>query len=178
MAGTVRSAREDELDLAGSVVAQAYAADGLATAEYLAVVADARRRARDADVLVALDDGGTVVGSVTFAVPPSPWAELSGPGEAEFRMLGVACAARGTGVGEALVADCLRRARAVGAVRIRLCTQPQMLAAHRLYGRFGFSRDPVRDWSPVPGVDLLAYVLELGPPGVGGSAVRRSARGG
>lgn len=163
---TVRRARDDELDTAGAVVAQGYAADGLAHEEYLRVIADARGRARDAEVLVAVDGEGTVVGSVTFVVPPSPWAELSGPGEAEFRMLGVLPGARGLGVGQALVEACLARATAVGASRLRLCTQPEMLAAHRLYGRFGFSRDPLRDWSPVEGIELLAYVLEPVPGAV------------
>ncbi|GAB2675396.1 GNAT family N-acetyltransferase [Thalassiella azotivora] len=157
----VRAVREDELDAAGRVVADAYAADGLAHDDYLDVIADARTRARDAEVLVAVDGAGQLLGSVTFTVPPSPWAELSGPGEAEFRMLGVAPGARGRGVGEALVRACVDRARALGATRLRLCTQPESLAAHRLYGRYGFTRDPLRDWTPVPGIDLLAYVLEL-----------------
>ena len=34
-----------------------------------------------------------------------------------------------------------------------------MHAAHRLYERLGFQRDAARDWSPMPGVELLAYVL-------------------
>jgi hypothetical protein len=36
-----------------------------------------------------------------------------------------------------------------------------MTAAHRLYERLGFTRLPGRDWSPVPGVDLLVYGLDL-----------------
>ena len=36
-----------------------------------------------------------------------------------------------------------------------------MRAAHRLYERTGFRRLPERDWSPRPGVQLLAYSLEL-----------------
>jgi hypothetical protein len=32
-----------------------------------------------------------------------------------------------------------------------------MAAAHQVYGRLGYARDPERDWSPVPGVDLLAF---------------------
>jgi hypothetical protein len=34
-------------------------------------------------------------------------------------------------------------------------------AAHRLYERLGFTRLPQRDWSPVPGIDLLVYATEL-----------------
>jgi ribosomal protein S18 acetylase RimI-like enzyme len=36
-----------------------------------------------------------------------------------------------------------------------------MHAAHRLYERLGFTRVPERDWSPVPGVQLVAYALPL-----------------
>jgi hypothetical protein len=36
-----------------------------------------------------------------------------------------------------------------------------MVAAHRLYERLGFTRLPERDWSPLPGVHLMAYGLEL-----------------
>ena len=46
------------------------------------------------------------------ARPGSPWRELSVDGEGEFRMLAVAPAARGRGVGEALVRQCEERAAA------------------------------------------------------------------
>ncbi len=36
-----------------------------------------------------------------------------------------------------------------------------MRAAHRIYERLGFTRDPERDWSPLPGVELLAFALRL-----------------
>jgi hypothetical protein len=36
-----------------------------------------------------------------------------------------------------------------------------MKAAHRLYDEAGFARLPERDWSPEPGVKLLAYGLVL-----------------
>jgi hypothetical protein len=36
-----------------------------------------------------------------------------------------------------------------------------MTAAHRLYARLGFRRDPGLDWSPVPGVDLVAFRLDF-----------------
>ena len=36
-----------------------------------------------------------------------------------------------------------------------------MTAAHRIYGRLGYERDPMRDWSPVAGVELLAFSKQL-----------------
>ncbi len=163
MGTTVRRAADDELDAAGRVVANAYRTGSGTPEEYLRVVADARARAGDGEVLVAVDGAGEVLGSVTFALPPSPLAELSGPDEGEFRMLGVAPGAQGRGVGTALVQACLDRAREAGRQGVVLCTQDWMTSAHRVYERFGFERDPARDWSPVPGVDLLAYRLRLAP---------------
>ncbi|GAB4062824.1 GNAT family N-acetyltransferase [Angustibacter speluncae] len=164
----VRPARDDELDQAGRLVAQAYR-DGDPTGTpdpYLEVVADARARSRDGEVLVAVDDDGTLLGSVTFALPPSPLAELGRDDEGEFRMLGVTASAQGRGVGAALVRACLDRSRAAGKAGVVLCTQEWMRSAQRLYERQGFVRDPDRDWQPVPGVQLLAYRLrfDAAPP--------------
>lgn len=166
----VRPACDSELDAAGDVVRQAYAADGLAVGEYLDVLANARERALDGIVTVALDAGGAVLGSVTFALPGSRWAELSSPGEAEFRALGVAPAARGHGVGLALVRWCVDEARRVGAGRLVLCSMDVMHAAHRLYGALGFTRRPDLDWEPEPGVRLLGFDLDLRSPGTATAA--------
>jgi Acetyltransferases len=88
---------------------------------------------------------------------------LAGDRESEFRMLVVDPRARRRGVGAALVRKCVERARAAGCTTLRLSTQVEMTAAHRLYERLGFRRSPERDWGPVPGLALLTYALELGP---------------
>jgi RimJ/RimL family protein N-acetyltransferase len=67
--------------------------------------------------------------------------------------------AQGRGAGTALMRECI--ARSAGTRRIVLSTQPVARGSHRLYERLGFVREPRRDWAPVPGVDLLVYVLEL-----------------
>lgn len=125
---TVRPARPQELTTAGAVVRLAYETDGH-HGDYLDVVADARDRSRDAEVVVAVDDTGQVLGCVTFVLPGSRWAELSRPGEAEFRMLGVHPEARGRGTGRALTSWCIDRARAAGARRLLLCSLPSMNCA-------------------------------------------------
>jgi hypothetical protein len=33
--------------------------------------------------------------------------------------------------------------------------------SHRLYKRPGFVRNPARDWTPMPGADLLCYAPDL-----------------
>lgn len=161
---TVRLALEEELAAAGACVRAAYDADGLADAEYGAVLADARARAETADVLVAVDAGGSVLGSVTFSLPGSPWADLAQPGEAELRMLGVAPSARGSGVAAMLVQACVTRAEQAGARRAVLCSQVAMTAAHRLYLRHGFARAPELDWQVRPGLSLLGFARDLTAP--------------
>ncbi|WP_406863054.1 GNAT family N-acetyltransferase [Streptomyces sp. HUAS MG47] len=165
---TIRVVRRQEHAELGEVVAQAYLADGLlAFGEadwYLGELRDVGKRAASAEVLVAVDGEGTVLGGVTFVPSPGPMADLARAGEAEIRMLAVDRAARGRGVGEALVRDCVERARGVeGCVRIVLSTQPAMRGAHRIYERLGFRRTPERDWSPIPEHPefvLLSYALE------------------
>jgi hypothetical protein len=56
---------------------------------------------------------------------------------------------------------CVERARDLGLSGLALSTQPSMRAAHRIYERMGFVRVPERDWSPAPGITLLAYRLDL-----------------
>jgi ribosomal protein S18 acetylase RimI-like enzyme len=45
--------------------------------------------------------------------------------------------------------------------RIVISTGQEMHTAHRLYRRLGFERLPERDWTPVPGIELHAYSIEL-----------------
>lgn len=130
--------------------------------EYAAELADVGRRAAGTEVLVALDDDGSVIGCVTFvADPSSPWAELAEDGEAAIRMLGVDPKAQGRGVGRALVDACVERARRLRRRAVLLHTTPWMTAAHRLYEKSGFVREPARDWQPTPAVPLLAFRLPL-----------------
>jgi GNAT superfamily N-acetyltransferase len=143
------------------------------TDDYARRLADAANRAADATLLVAIDSANNVVGTVTFCRHGSPYAELATAGEAEFRMLAVDPASRGLGVGAALVQACLDLARAAGDHAVVLSTLAQMRAAARLYERFGFAPDPRRNWSPAPGVDLLAYRREVSIGPVGTRSVTR-----
>jgi GNAT superfamily N-acetyltransferase len=156
---TVRPARPDEIEEVGRLALEAYLADGMVNpaGPYAVELADASRRASDAELLVAVDTEGMLLGTITVCTPGSPLGELSRPGELEFRMLAVAPGARRRGVGEALVRTVLARATETGAHRVVLCSAAEMRVAHRLYARLGFIRMPERDWYPLPGVRLLAF---------------------
>jgi ribosomal protein S18 acetylase RimI-like enzyme len=159
----IREARPEEYTAVAELTVQVYLDDGLLTADhpYVRELQDAAGRARDAELLVAVGGAGELIGSVTFAPPGSSYGEIADTSEAGFRMLVVGAAGRRRGVGAALVQACLARARRHGCVRVRMSSAPAMTAAHRLYERLGFVRTPERDWSPLPGVTLLTYSLEL-----------------
>jgi ribosomal protein S18 acetylase RimI-like enzyme len=99
--------------------------------------------------MVAVEAGasGQVLGAVVLAHRGGPLALTAQEGEAEIRMLAVDPQARGRGVGEALVRECLNRAALPphSAHTMVLHTQPLMVAAQRLYERLGFVRVPERD---------------------------------
>jgi ribosomal protein S18 acetylase RimI-like enzyme len=160
----VRPARPEEYDAIGRLTVQAYEGNGGLDAShwYRAVLADVATRAEHGEVLAAVD-AGTVLGAVTFVLPGSRFAELSRPGEAEFRMLAVAPWAQRRGIGEALVRACLDRAADLGRTAVVICTRDFSAGALRLYQRLGFVRRPELDWAPEPGVDLLALRHDLSP---------------
>ena len=161
-AGVVlRRALPEDHEAAGEVTVAAYAEFTLGPADpYVARLRDAAARDREAELWVAELDGD-VVGTVTIALEGSPWREIGEAGEGEFRMLAVAPTAQRRGVGDALMRLVLDRFRDLGSHAVVLSSLAEMSAAHRVYERLGFRRLPERDWSPIPGVDLLAFRLEL-----------------
>lgn len=160
---TIRPVRTEELPDVGALTVGVYQSGRLAPEGYWASLADAESRARHTGILVAVDEHDQLLGAVALVLDGGPYAELSTPpDEAEFRMLVVAPDTRGQGIGTALIEECLARARAAGKRRMVISTGDNMTAAHRRYEDLGFVREPSRDWSPLPGVTLMAYVLELG----------------
>jgi ribosomal protein S18 acetylase RimI-like enzyme len=157
----IRDARPDEFDEVGDVRLAAYRARGfLSPQSTYAPALRALGTDGSGQVLVAVD-GDDILGTVML----QGWSEaseiLAGPEEAEIRALAVAPEAQGTGLGRRLLAAVIASAGAVGVRRLLLLTQPDMKAAQHLYEQAGFSRLPNRDWSPEPGLTLLAYGLEL-----------------
>ncbi|MBQ1039702.1 GNAT family N-acetyltransferase [Micromonospora sp. C81] len=161
----VRPADPADFPAVARLTVAAYEADGQLKGEhgYGEVLADVSSRAASGEVLVAVDEvTDAVLGSVTFVLPGTPFAELSGPGEAEFRMLAVDPGAQGRGVGAALAQACVARAVELGCTALVICVRAGMAdSAHRLYSRLGFVRAPEKDWAPAAGVDLLGLRLAL-----------------
>ena len=164
----MRLARPEEYAQVGRITAAAYRADGLLDPVSLPVesgyegqLVDAARRAREAELWVA-DDDGVILGTVTWCPRGSPWRQLAQrDDQGEFRMLSVAPAGRRRGVGRALVDACLSRAKQDGMSELVIWSHPLMTGAHALYLRMHFERAPDLDGSPAPGVQLWGFRFTL-----------------
>lgn len=97
---------------------------------------------------------GKIVGSI-FVMPSEGL-----PGSAQLRMLYVEPAARGLGIGKALIEQCVRFARDAGYERMRLWTHTIQESARRLYAGAGFE---VVETGPHHsfGKDLVSEIWEL-----------------
>jgi ribosomal protein S18 acetylase RimI-like enzyme len=143
----VRLVREVEHEAVGALAREAYAADFVLSAEYLAEIESVAERARRHEVWVAADAAtGALLGTVST---PRPGRRMSAVAwdddELDFRFLGVSAEARGRGVGEALVRHVMELAARRGIRRVVLNTGPEMRSAQRLYARLGFARLPERE---------------------------------
>lgn len=163
----VRDARDDERIAIRLLTLRAYA-------EYAAVMepsawagleaaVHAALASRDAAARIVAERDGALVGSVLlYPAASDAYGALAGRMRApELRLLAVSPEARGQGVGEALVEECVRRARAAGATALGLHTSRSMRAARRLYERMGFVRAPEDDFQPEGAEVVEGYRLAL-----------------
>jgi ribosomal protein S18 acetylase RimI-like enzyme len=155
----IRRADLADAEQVGVLTERVYRQGGWGSESYSRELLDGRSRIEDAIVLVATVDSA-IVGTVAVALPETRMAHMAHPGEAEVRMLAVDEAARGRGIADLLMEECETLAKAQGAEGVVLCTEPDMYAAHRLYQRRGYVRQPERDWQ-VDGTPLLVYRLQL-----------------
>jgi len=96
-------------------------------------------------LLVARDDDGSVLGTLTFVR-----YRVSSGIKGRIEDVIVDERARGRGVGEALVREGMRLANEAGVLMLELTSMPYRQAANRLYRRLGFVRKPtnVYVWWP------------------------------
>lgn len=167
----IRDARPEDRDAIREVTLAAYQ-------EY-AVQMSAFWEGYRQNILVSLDEvgsaeqlvaerGGTIVGTALLYPPRrmkvsrSELLEMPWP---EVRLLAVVPAARGRGVGAALMQECVRRVRKTGGRVLSLHTTDTMQTALRMYERMGFVRAPELDFHPAPDTTVKGYRLDLGEAG-------------
>jgi ribosomal protein S18 acetylase RimI-like enzyme len=165
----IRPIEPDEYARLGVLTLQAYTTlEGhISEPDYEEELADVRTRAEapSTTVLVAVGEDGELLGGVTYvADEQSPLAEHSINGAASIRMLAVDGSFRRSGAGEALVRDCIERARVDRRREVFLHSTAWMTAAHRLYEKLEFVRDPTHDWVVNAEITLWAFRLPLSPP--------------
>jgi ribosomal protein S18 acetylase RimI-like enzyme len=154
----VRHVRPDEHSQVFRVLLAAYtAAWGPAGwDDYRDELAAVDARSRVATVLVAVE-GDDVVGTVTLVNPDSEMARPLERNACELRMLAVHPDAQGRGVGEALVRAAAALAGQSNHAQLVLQSDEDLLAAHRLYRRFGFQRDESLDETVADGIVAHGY---------------------
>jgi GNAT superfamily N-acetyltransferase len=154
----VRAAERSEAGRIGELVVAAlheFSADipPVIFKAYVAESADVAARWHEAEVLVAELDG-EIAGTVTY-YPDAGREGLGFPsGWAGFRTLAVDPAKRGRGIGQALLAACLERARAAGVPTLAIHTSAVMRAAGRLYEQAGFRRASEYDFTGAAALGL------------------------
>ncbi len=170
----IHPVRPEEYEAAGRVTADAYREfvplrhgddwDADDWNGYLKLLADVAGRVDRTAVLVAVEEG-RIVGCVTLEEDATVGDddEQPEPGATHVRMLGVDPAARGKGVGRALMRSVIDRARAQGRRYVTLRTTERMTSAQRLYASLGFQRDMEHDMV-FDDFRLLAFRLPLDGP--------------
>ena len=163
----IRDARIDERTAIRDLTLAAYA-------EYATIMAPTAWGGLRQAVLAGLDAEGTVerivaeqdgtlLGCVMlYPADTNAYGDAgTGAGWPELRLLAVAPAARGQGVGRALVEECVHRAQRAGARALGLHTSESLRAAIRMYERMGFVRAPESDVHPSGAELVMAYRLSL-----------------
>ncbi len=112
------------------------------------------------ELMLACSLDGDALGCV--AVRP-----LAGAAVCEMKRLYVRPAARGRGIGVALVTAIIQSAQELGYAQMKLDTLPSMTDALALYRRFGFSEIPPYYHNPVPGTVYLGKPLSFPPTKAG-----------
>lgn len=142
----IRRVRAEEYAVVGKLVRAAYEQEYLLESDYLDEIEDVASRDAASQVLVAIESS-RILGSVTIPNSGEQLLATSASDEMDVRMLGVSAEARGKGVGEMLMRHCIELARDRGARRLVLHTGDQMVKAHRLYERLGFTQFPEREYT-------------------------------
>ncbi|MET0976292.1 MAG: GNAT family N-acetyltransferase [Leifsonia sp.] len=162
----VRLARPDEYEAVGALTERAYTLDYDLTDGYRSSFRQVAERAAEHQVWVAEDaTGHELLGAVVTPRRGRSISPLARPGELDFRLLAVDPPARGRGIGALLTRHVLVLARLRGLDDVVMNSGEQMIGAHRLYEKLGFTRMPERESAIRDGdrtIRLFAFTIPVG----------------
>jgi ribosomal protein S18 acetylase RimI-like enzyme len=160
----IYSASENQFDIGIEELLQSVYVVGGFTAQEIAqklfTAAEVKKRGT---ILLATDWVKTVIGMIIVGADENPFKQVATKGEAEMQLLATDPAARGQGVGEALCRRFETESLETGLQKAVLSTQPAMEAAHKLYTKLGYERNPTRDWER-GGRVFWVFEKKLTPP--------------
>lgn len=145
---------DDSIDELTDLLHRAYAGLAARGLRYLATHQDAdttRARIGDGEALVAIDDNGAIVGTITWHRPGMKtgveWYDR--PGVAHFGQFAVDPSERGAGIGRALLSEVEARAHAAGARELACDTAEPATDLIEMYVRWGYRVVGTVDYRPV-----------------------------
>jgi len=104
---------------------------------------DVRKRG---EIILAQSPDRELLGMIICTAAPSPACRVARSDEVEVQLFAIDPKARGQGIASALIEASERLAYSFGFTKMVLSTQPTMTAAHKVYERHGYKRNPSRDW--------------------------------
>lgn len=162
---TIREALPDEYDAVGELTVRSFIDVILYGAQdpYLEILRNASKRGEQAELLVALDEGGALVGTVTVGRFGTEYADIARPGEIEVRMLAVDPATTHQGIGRALMRHIHETAAREDFARVVLSVIGTNTVAAKFYTSLGYTRVPDRDWQPwregAPALEVFEFAV-------------------
>ncbi len=167
----IRRARPGEFEALGRLVAGVYASlPGMPGAgeqpDYYAMLLDVARRASvpALRILAAVGESGDLLGCVDFIADMAHYGSGGSASAisdaAGIRLLAVAPAARGDGIGKALTHACIQQARELDRSMVILHTTKAMAVAWTMYERMGFRRFPDIDFQQGT-LAVFGFALDL-----------------
>jgi len=164
----IRLIQDDEIAEVSALIVDSYTSAYEINDRYREELGQVAERVATQQVWVARDaQNDELLGTVSTPLPGELLNDYPQPGDMDLRLLATSQAARGRGVGKALVDHCAALARERGATRLVLHTNAEMDLAIALYQRMGFSRltDIENDFPYPPAVwyPVQVYGLALSP---------------
>lgn len=162
----IRLIREDEIEAVAALTVEAYTSAYEINERYREELGRVAGRVSTQQVWGAFDaQTAEILGTVTTPLPGERLSDFAQAEDMDFRLLATAPAARGRGIGRALVEHCAEQARARRASRLVLHTGEYMSLAVGLYESMGFERLTAveEDFPYQPGVwfPVRVYAMDL-----------------